>query len=98
MNDGISQDLCSLQYARVDDAEALVKMLGVGTMIAKLDLKSACRMVPVHQLDHAILVLAGKMQPFVIRLYHLGYNQLPSYSQLWLTAWHGQYCAMVSST
>ena len=64
MNDGISQDLCSLQHARVDDAVALVKMLGVGTMIAKLDLKSAYWMVPVHQLDQCYLGISWQDATF----------------------------------
>ena len=44
VNDGIHPGLCSLQYASVDQAAAMVNQLGKGAFMAKLDLKSAYRM------------------------------------------------------
>ena len=55
VNDAISPDSCSLRYASLDDAVRMVRQLGVGTLLAKLDLKKAYRMVPVHPDDHALL-------------------------------------------
>ena len=77
VNDGISHDLCSLQYARIDDAVALVKMLGVGTMIAKLDLKSAYRMVPVHQLDQRYLGISWQDTTFCDTALPFGLRSAP---------------------
>ena len=57
VNDGISPELCSLQYARVDDAVTIIQQLGRGTQLVKLDLKDAYRIVPVHPAD--LVPLAG---------------------------------------
>lgn len=54
-NDGLPSDLCSVSYVRVDDAITLLRQLGPGALMAKLDLKSAYRMVPVHELDQHLL-------------------------------------------
>ena len=39
----------------MDDATLVVQKLGRGAVLAKLDLKKAYRMVPVHPDDHALL-------------------------------------------
>ena len=55
VNDGISQELCSLSYVSVDDAVWLVLELGPGSLLAKLDIQSAHRIVPVHPADRWLL-------------------------------------------
>ena len=55
VNNGISPDLCSLQYARVDEAVLIVRSLGQDTQLIKLDLKNAYRMVPTHPADYTLL-------------------------------------------
>ena len=55
VNDGIEPDLCSLTYTSIDDAVKLVLKMGKGTMLAKLDLESAYRVVPVHPQDRLLL-------------------------------------------
>ena len=55
VNDGISPALCSLQYATVAQAADMVRALGHRAMMAKIDLKSAYRMVPVHPQDQPLL-------------------------------------------
>lgn len=55
VNDGISPDLCSVKYATVDCALLFIRQLGRGSLLAKLDLKSAYRMVPVHPDDRRLL-------------------------------------------
>ena len=47
VNDGIDARLCSLEYPSVHDAARLGRVLG-NAMLAKLDLKSAYRIVPIH--------------------------------------------------
>ena len=47
-NDGVSPGLCSVSYASVDDAVRCVMSLGKGALLAKLDIASAYRIVPVH--------------------------------------------------
>lgn len=51
VNDGINPQLCTLSYARVDDVAQRVRTLGRGTLLAKLDILSAYRIIPVHPDD-----------------------------------------------
>ncbi len=51
INDHISRDDFSLTYSSVDDAVRIVMRLGKGARMAKTDLQSAFRMVPVHPDD-----------------------------------------------
>ena len=44
VNEGISQQLCTLTYVSVDDIAAKILELGRGTMLAKLDIQSAYRL------------------------------------------------------
>ena len=74
VNDGIPSDICSIQYASMDQAVEIVRALGVGTLLAKLDLKSAYRMVPVHPQDQWLLgmswedrILVDTCLPFGLR-------------------------------
>ena len=55
VNDRINPALCSLTYTSVDDAAAEVCAMGRGTLLAKLDIKNAYRIVPVHPEDHLLL-------------------------------------------
>ena len=54
VNDGISPNLCSLS---VDGAVALIRQLGSyrNTLLIKLDIKDAYRIVPVHPADYPLL-------------------------------------------
>ena len=55
VNNGINPELCSLSYVSVDDAARAVAKLGLGSLLAKVDIKSAYRMVPVHPEDRMLL-------------------------------------------
>ena len=55
INDGIARQLCSLSYVTVDDIAATVLALGQGSLLAKFDIKSAYRTVPVHPDDRLLL-------------------------------------------
>ena len=55
VNDGISRDPCSLRYASMDDALGFVNRLGRGSLLIKVDLKNAYRMVPVHSQNRHLL-------------------------------------------
>lgn len=55
VNDGIHPDLAPLQYASVDDTVRFIHMLGRGTLLIKIDLKNAYRLVPVHPQDRYLL-------------------------------------------
>ena len=55
VNDGIDPALCSLSYTSVDDAAAEICAMGRGTLLAKLDIKNAYHIVPVHPEDRLLL-------------------------------------------
>ena len=55
VNDGIAPDRCSLHYASVDNAIEVIISLGRSTLLVKLDLSSAYRIVPVHPDDQLLL-------------------------------------------
>lgn len=55
VNEGINSEWTSLHYASIDEAVAIIQSLGVGCLMAKLDLKSAYRYIPVHPDDRLLL-------------------------------------------
>ena len=55
MNDGIPKQLCGLKYITVDDAINHILELGCGTNLAKIDIKNAFRLLPVHPADRHLL-------------------------------------------
>ena len=55
INDHISPEDYSLHYSSVDDAVQLLTALGRGALMAKVDLKSAFRMIPVRHQDWELL-------------------------------------------
>ena len=65
INDGIATELCSLSYTRVDDVVKGICQLGSGTMMAKIDIKSAYRIVPVHPVDRHLLATSWNGQLYV---------------------------------
>ena len=55
VNTSIPSDGVSVQYSTMDDAISHIKEMGVGAHLAKTDIKSAFRIVPIHPDDHHLL-------------------------------------------
>ena len=55
VNDGIPKELATVRYATIDDAIRLVKLLGKGCFLAKTDIKSAFRIIPIAPRDFPLL-------------------------------------------
>ena len=75
VNDGIDPTLCSLTYSTVDDVAHLVSTLGLGSLLAKIDIESAYLLTPVHPDDRPLLAVqwdgqlyVDPMLPFGLRL------------------------------
>lgn len=51
VNNGIDPRLCSLEYTSVDKVAKAVSLMGRGTLLAKVDIRSAYRLIPVHPSD-----------------------------------------------
>ena len=77
VNDGISPELCSLVYAKVDDAVQHILRLGRDTLLAKIDLKNAYRIVPIHPQDHHLLAVSWDGHTYVDRALPFGLRSAP---------------------
>ena len=51
VNDYVSREDYSLRFIGVDDAIRVITEIGVGALMAKVDLKGAFRLIPVHKDD-----------------------------------------------
>ena len=60
MNDGIEPKLCSLHYTSVDKVVQRVLEYGASTQLAKFDVKSAYRSVPIYPDDRWLLGMSWK--------------------------------------
>ena len=54
VNDGISPDLSTLSYITVDQVAEVAHRLGRGALLAKMDIESAYRLIPVHPQDRIL--------------------------------------------
>ena len=54
VNDGVDPDLCSLTYTSVDRVAEVIATLPPGALLAKIDIESAYRLVPVHPQDRPL--------------------------------------------
>ena len=77
INDAISPELSSLTYPRVDQAAALISEHGRGALIAKLDLHSAYRKVPVHPDDSYLLGIHWEGTTYLDRALPFGLRSAP---------------------
>ena len=75
VNDRISKDDCSFCYTSVIAAVARISQAGRGCCMAKMDIKSAYRNIPVAPSDRPLLgfqwqenVFVDKVLPFGLRL------------------------------
>ena len=55
VNDYISKEAFTLRFSNIDEAVALVAASGVGSYMAKMDVKSAFRLIPVRKEDWNLL-------------------------------------------
>ena len=55
INDYIDKELCTVRYASFDKAVGMIMELGTSAWLAKADIKSAFRLLPVSPLDYELL-------------------------------------------
>lgn len=68
VKNGIDLSFCSRQYTSVDQIARVATRFGSRSLLAKIDINSAYRLVPVHQDDHPLLGVLWQGQ---MRCYHL---------------------------
>ena len=77
VNDGIPKDLCSLTNILVDSAIEQIMALGRGTLLAKIDIKSAFRLLPVHPADCHLLAMKWSKQLYIDTCLPFGLRSAP---------------------
>ncbi|RUA06910.1 MAG: hypothetical protein DSY43_00970 [Gammaproteobacteria bacterium] len=60
VNDGIPEEFASVNYATISDAINLVKKVGQGCFLAKTDIKSAFRIIPIQPQAYPLLGMQWK--------------------------------------
>ena len=65
VNDGITPERCSLEYITVDKMAASAMAMGEDTLLAKIDVKSAYPLVPIHPADRQLLGISWHGSLFV---------------------------------
>ena len=68
-----------MKYVSVDDAVRVVLELGPGTLLAKLDIQSAYRMIPIHMhpVNRKFLVMSQRGYFYVDSLLPFGLYSAP---------------------
>lgn len=77
VNDGINSESCSLSYVTVDDAAKAIMAMGEGAMLAKVDIKSAYRIIPVHSEDRPLLGMMWRGALYVDSALPFGLRSAP---------------------
>ena len=68
VNDGIPHEFFTVKYSSFDDAVSIVRDMGKGCFMAKIDIKHAFRLCPVNPLDWPLLGYKWLGRYFDIRL------------------------------
>ena len=79
VNDGIDRSLCSLSYMKVDDVVQEILSMGKGCLLAKIDVESAFRNVPVHPNDRHLLGMKWNDQLYIDTVLPFGLRSAPKY-------------------
>lgn len=77
VNDGIEADLCSLKYTSVDQAVQTIMTLGPGALMAKFDIESAYRLIPVHPDDRPLLGMTWRDKLYIDAALPFGLRSAP---------------------
>ena len=77
VNDGIDSELCSLKYVTVDDAVTAIQQKGSGAHLAKIDIQSAYRIIPVHPDDRWLLGMSWEGALYIDTVLPFGLRSAP---------------------
>ena len=72
VNDGIAPEHSAVSYAQIDDAVGLIKQCGRGCFLAKTDIESAFRIIPIHPGDYCLLGMCWEGQYYYDRCMPVG--------------------------
>ena len=77
VNDGILKEPFSVQYMRMDDVVSGIMSFGQGTRLAKVDVESAYRNIPVHPEDRYLLGMKWQGNYFIDMALPFGLHSAP---------------------
>ena len=77
VNDGVESVFCSLKYTSVDRVAEVVAMYPPGTLLVKIDIESAYRLVPVHPADRPLQAVQWDGAIYVDPMLPFGLRQAP---------------------
>ena len=77
VNDGISTLDSGVAYSSVSDAAQMILQLGPGTEMAKIDIASAFRLIPVHPDDRYLLGMKWNDHVYIDRQLPVGLRSAP---------------------
>ncbi len=77
VNDGISPLLTSLSYVTVDDITRMAQQMGRGSLLAKMDIEAADRLVPVHPQDRILQTVEWEGSIYVDPMLPFGLRSAP---------------------
>lgn len=75
VNDGIDDSSCSVQYTSFDKVTNMIHSLGYAAQIAKRDLKSAYRILPIRVEDFQLLGIKVKDKYYIDKFLPMGLSQ-----------------------
>ena len=77
VNGGIDKSLTAMRYASVLDAAKMLLHLGPGTLMAKIDIASAYRIIPVHPKDRYLLGMSFDKKVYIDTQLPFGLSSAP---------------------
>lgn len=77
VNDGIDAALCSLSYTTIDDVASIATVKGTGALLAKINIESAYRLIPVHPQDRPLQAMRWEGQIYVDPMLPFGLRSAP---------------------
>lgn len=100
VNDGIPRSLCSMSYIHVDDAIKEIIARGPGTLLAKIDVRCAFRLIPIHPGDRHLLAMQWKGNIFFDTCLPFGLRSAPKLFNIladlleWIAKAYGVSCLL----
>ena len=83
VNDSVPDDRSTVHYATINDAVNIFKNLDAGCYMAKTDIKSAFRIIPVHALDYPLLAIKWEDLYYFDRCLAMGLKSFRLSSASW---------------
>ena len=85
LNDGIRESECRVNYTRFDDAVQCIALAGTSTLMAKADIKSAFRLLPIKPGDFDLLGMKVGGYFFVDKCLPMGAASAPALFEIFST-------------